>query len=399
MSMTLARNGNGYDISSQNYFRQLNKEIGEAIDPVRHQSVSAARAKLKWEGFEYLLGEANIERDGLSKAFKFKGHTTRGVDGTSFYTPRTEDLLEHFSVRNTKSKEGSTHYPYGLCVTAINVFTGQPTCAVVDDYRRSERHLLKAMMKKFEKNDLSLLDRGLGGQDVYLEFHLSEQCFIHRGKTSGERVAIYIQDFLSSGKKQQVIKIIVTHKETGDKIPMELRLILGPTDSEGKPIVFITNLLDRKKYKRQEIIELYQKRWAVETLYDRVKNLLCLEKFHAKSYNGVMQEIFSNLLALSLAALAATAVIKEHELDTDEVLPNFKNATEVVRRNLFNIIDNKIYGSRPKAVVRQILLEVADVLYKVRPNRNFPRVSRQPIKKWNLMKSAKIAEFERSTVA
>ncbi len=208
--MTLARNGNGYDISSQNYFRELSREIDVEVAPVRHQSVSEARAKIKWEGFEYLLGSANLESDGLAKQFKFKGRTTRAIDGTSFFTPRSDDLLEYFSCRNTSSAEGSTHYPYGLCVSAINVFTGQPMAAVVGDYKLSERALLRQIMKKFDKGDLSLLDRGLGGQRIYLEYHLSDQFFIHRAKTTGDRVAIYIQDFLKSGKEQKLQKIAVT---------------------------------------------------------------------------------------------------------------------------------------------------------------------------------------------
>lgn len=393
MSMTLNRNDNGYDISSQNYFRELNAEVKSQIEPVRHQSVSEARAKLRWEGFEYLLNEANLENRGLSKECKFKGHIVRAVDGTSFYTPLTDELLEHFSLRNTSSEEGKTHYPYGLCVAAINVFTGQPVCAIVDNYKASERDLLKDILRKFSVGDLSLLDRGLGGNKVYFDFDEKRQFFIHRGMTTGDRVALYIQDFLASGKRQKKILILLTDKATGEMRKMRVRLILGPIDSEGKPIVFITNLTNKKRYSREEIIELYEKRWAVETLYNRVKNLLNLEKFHAKTYNGIMQEIFANLFALSLTAMAVDAVVQEDKMDLDE-LPNFKNASEVIRRHLFAIIDRKITNQKPKALVKQILREVRAVTYKIRPNRSYPRVSMQPIKSWNLKKSAKIRAFQ-----
>lgn len=392
MSMSLNRNGNGYDISSQNYFKDLSKELNEKLKPAAHQSVSDARGKIKWEGFEYLLGAANLEKRGLPKSFKFKGHVTRGVDGTSFYTPRTEELLEYFTPRNTCSQEGQTHYPYGLCVTAVNVYTGQPVCAVVDDYDTSEREGLKKMLCEFSPGDLSLLDRGLGGKEIYFELEDHEQFFIHRAKTSGDYVATYIQEFLESGKKQTMVEI--TMKKESKEIKMDLRLILGPIDSEGKPIVFVTNLLNKNRYKRSAIIQLYNKRWACETLYDRVKNLLCLEKFHGRSYNGIMQEIFANLLALSLTALAVSAVIHEEKLDPEVEQPNFKNANEVVRRHLFDIIDKRITGAKSKAVVKEILKEVGAIMYKVRPGRSYPRVSMQPIKIWNLKKSAKLRAFQ-----
>lgn len=392
--MTLNRNGNGYDISSQNYFRDLNLEVEAQIEPVRHQSVSEARAKLRWECFEYLLSEANLENAGLSKNNKFKGHIVRAVDGTSFITARTDELLEHFSFRNTRSEEGKTHYPYGLCVAAINVFTGQPVCAVVGDYKASERELLKNILPKFSAGNLSLLDRGLGGLKVYFDFDELDQFFIHRAKTTGERVALYIQRFLESGKNQKKTSIELTDKASGKIRKMKIRLILGPIDSEGKPIVFVTNLTDRSRYTRRDITELYEKRWAVETLYNRSKNLLNLERFHAKTYNGIMQEIFANLLVLSLAAAAVDAVVQEDELDPEIELPNFKSATEVVRRHLLAIINCKNTNQSPKALTKQIINEVRAVRYKIRQNRSFPRVSMQPIQSWNLKKSAKIRAFQ-----
>jgi hypothetical protein len=387
--MAADRNGSGYDISSQNYFRDLAREIDEDLVPVRKQSVSEARAKLSWQAFEFLLERANIEEQGLPRRLTFKGHVTRAFDGTSFYTPRSDELLEHFSPRNTKA--GETHYPYGLLVAGINVFTGQPVKAAVDDYRVSERDLLLRLIDQCAAGDLALLDRGLGGGRTYAAFDARKQFFIHRTKTSGERVAKYVQKFLFSGKRQKKVTITVTD-ESGGEARIKIRLIRGPKDSEGKPIVFVTNLLSKSHYTWQEIVELYQRRWTVETLYGRVKNLLALEKFHSRSYNGVMQEIFANLLVLSLTALAVAAVVDEDDVDATEQLPSFKNAAESIRRHLFAVVDHRIEGKR-REIVEAILAEVRHVMYKIRPGRSYARVSMQPIKSWNLKKSAKIAAF------
>jgi hypothetical protein len=393
LSMSCARNGNGYEISSENYFIELGEKLDRSIEPARKQSVSTARGKIGWQAFEYLLDQANLEHDRLPGRLKFKGHVTRAIDGSSFFTPRSDDLLMHFSPRNTRAEEGETHYPYGLLVTAINVYTGQPVHARVADYRVSERELLKSMLDYFKKGDLSLLDRGLGGAAVYLEHEERGLFFVHRGKTTGERIPKYMSKFLTSGKKQRRIDLCVTDAETGQKKTIRIRLIRGPDDSEGKPIVFVTNLIDRKKYSRGKILALYQKRWTVETLYGRVKNLLCLEKFHARSHNGVMQEIFANLLILSLTALAVTATVDEEGIDSKKELPSFKNASEVIRRHLFSIIDERIDEIPPKKLMKRILKQVGRVRYRIRPGRSYPRVSMQPIQSWNLKKSAKLRAF------
>lgn len=390
LSMTASRNENGYAISSQNYFRSLGKETGQSIEPASKQAVSAGRRKLHWGAFESLLHEANLEPSGLPEHLCFHGHVTRAIDGSSFYTPRSPDLLEHFSPRRTRAEEGETHYPYGLLVTAVNVYTAQPVRACVGDYRESERAGLRRLIQGFSPGDLSLLDRGLGGVEVYIDFHRLGQFFIHRTKTSGERVARYVRDFLNSGCSEQVIQIVLLDDETGESISMRLRLVLGPKDSEGKPIVFVTNLLDKRRYSRRSILRQYQRRWAAETLYGRMKRLLYLEKFHAKTYNGVMQEIFANLLILSLTALAVTAVVDEDEVKIEEELPSFKNAIEAVRRHLFAVIDVKIERLTSTQLMATLLEEVRTVMYPIRPGRSYPRVSMQPIQSWNLKKSAKL---------
>jgi Transposase DDE domain len=394
LSMTASRNENGYDISSQNYFRELGSLLEKDIDPARRQSVSIARSKLKWQAFEHLLHDANLEASELPDKLKFKGHITRAIDGTSFYTPLSTDLLGHFSRRKTKSEEGETHYPYGLCVSAINIFTGQPVRAIVDDYKESERSLMKAMIGGFKAGDLALLDRGLGGAQVYLEFIKSKQFFIHRTKTGGDRVAGYVRKFLHSDKFQKRVKLKVMDEETGIESKIQLRLVRGPDESDGKPIVFVTNLTGKNRYSRDEIVSLYQKRWDVETMYGRVKNLLRLEKFHAKSYNGVMQELFANLLILSLTAVAVTAVVEKNKIDLSTCLPSFKSAAETIRRHLYSVIDCRITETKPKKLIKQIMIEVEAIIYKIRPGRSYARVSKQPIQSWNLKKSAKIRAFE-----
>jgi hypothetical protein len=393
--LTASRNTNGYEISSQNYFRALNPFIDEPLEPARHQSISEARAKLGWQAFECLLGEANLESQRLPGRLTFRGHLTRAIDGTSFYTPRTDELLEYFSPRTTCSEEGETHYPYGLMVSAVNVYTSQPVAAQVGDHLDSERDLLLRLMKGFEPGDLSLLDRGLGGARVYLEFERLGQFFIHRAQSTGERSTPgYVREFIESGKKQKTLEIPVWDKKhRKQEAVIRIRLIRGPDDADGKPIVFATNLLDQNRYPRREIIGLYRKRWSVETHYGRVKHLLCLEKFHARSYNGVLQEVFANLLILSLTALAVTAVVVEDKVDADVELPNFKNASESVRRHLFAVIDRRIEGVKPKKLMKQILSEVRSVMYPIRPGRSYPRVSMQPIQSWNLKKSAKLRAF------
>ena len=395
MHMAASRNTDGYSISAQNYAAELSLCVGETVVPATHQAVSKAREKLDWEAFRYLLREVNQDAELDGARFRYQGHITRAVDGTQLTLPHSEDILDLFEQR--QSKAGLGHYPGALMVTAINVFTGQCKAARVVNHICSERDQLKSMIElDFARGDLTLLDRGFGGDQMFLCFDDHEQFYLCRMRASGDRLAHYLQDFIASRKKSRVVRQTVLRADTGEKVEIQIRLIRGPKDNEGKRIILATNFSDSKRYSRNSLLKLYRSRWVVETMYGRVKNLLKLESFHSKSVNGVMQEIYANLLVISLTALIALSAARELRLDPEVAVPSFKNAQAVVRRHLFEAIlaHPKPTRDTARALAQQLIEEATRVIWKKQPGRSYPRVSKQPIKCWNLAKNKKLKDYK-----
>jgi hypothetical protein len=388
LKMTIEGNRAGYSISAQDFFAEMGFAASEAP---KKQTVSDARAKLQWQGFEFLLKESR--RSDLEDPWL--GHPVQIVDGTKLTMPNSDELTEHFATPNTKSGPG--FYPQAWMVTVINSTSAQPIAARVGCHKESERDLMLGLLDECRANEVLLLDRGLGGARVYLNCIKRDIFFIHRAKTSGDRVALYVQDFIASGKKSALYGVEAADDD-GENVLLWVRLIEGPLDSEGKRIVFVTSLLDKKKYSVGAIRELYRRRWGIETAYDRVKNLLYLEKFHARSYNCVMQEIFANLLVMSLSAAIDLQASKNLELDRDESAPSFKAVVHVVRR-YFSVIAafEKISMRKASELEQQMIEEAGLILYKKRPGRSYPRVSKQPIKSHNLCKRKKFDDYKKST--
>ena len=393
--MAAHRNNDGYDITSQNYFSELSTFIGEPVEPASHQAVAKARSKIDWQAFRHLLQQANQDYELFGERFCYRGHVTRAIDGTQLTLPYSDELLEYFDQRT--SSAGLGHYPAALLVTALNVFTGQCKAARVVNHICSEREQLMSMIESdFARGDLSLLDRGFGGDQVFLCFNDNEQFYLCRMRASGDRNAFYVQDFLASGKKERVIRQTVIRVDTGEAVGIQIRLLRGPQDSEGKRIVLATNLIDVKTYSRQSLLKLYRKRWTVETMYGRVKNLLKLESFHAKNVNGVMQEIYANLLVISLTALIALGAACTLKLDPDVAVPSFKNAQAVVKRHLFVaiVVQPRLTKRKARVLAKLLIEEASRVIWKKQHGRNFPRVSKQPIKCWNLAKNKKLKDYK-----
>lgn len=384
LELVSSGNESGYDISAQRFFAGMNRPAP------RKPSLCEARQKVPFAAFEYLLDQAGLENKNSVE--RWHGHRLHIVDGTKINVPRTEELLEKFKVPNTKV--GPAHYPQAWMVTLIGGFCCQPLAVTVGCHKASERDLMRNLFPKLQKGDLVLVDRGLGGAQVYFDFERNELFYVHRTKTSGDRVPLYVQQFLQKKKASEIVSIEVTD-ETGDKHAILIRLVRGPKDSEGKRIVFVTNLLDETEYSVQSIRALYQERWSIETMYGRVKNILHLEKFHARSFNGIMQEIYANLLVISLTAAIEYQSSKNLKLDRSKIVPNFKAAMAVVFRHLHSVVGTvDLAPAKTRELATQIVEEAGRILWRKQPGRSYPRVSMQPIKTWNLCKNRKLKEFK-----
>ncbi len=393
--MVTYRNGNGYDISSQNYFSELSSHLGRQIIPATRQSVCDSRMKLSYKAFEYLFKQANQE--GVFREAKWKGHIVRAIDGTDLRLPFSKDIVKRFPRRTQgdalkrAGKKLTIHYPSALFLTAINLITGQPTAVRIDHYRAGERNLLLSLIKEFAPSDISVLDMGFEGFKVMVAFEALKQYFVLRVRGHGKHMPLYLRSFLKSGQKSAIVKIPAI-SDDGKPCHLTIRLIQD-LKQKGKPLIIATNLLDEKKYPASGVIKLYRKRWNSETTYNRVKNLLLLQKFHAKTVNGILQEIYANLLVISLTAIICY-VTKIGRRIPQHVVPSFKNATEVLRRNLFQLIDQKITRQQSNQLAARLIKDVARVLWKEQPGRSYPRVSMQPINTWALNKEKKILEYQ-----
>jgi hypothetical protein len=381
----MAANGNdsGYAITAQNFF----SEIGQGDRAPNEQAVSRARQKLHWGAFEYLLREANQE-DSIEELWR--GHRVRIVDGTKLSFPNYREIRQQFAIPNTKAGPG--HYPQGWMVTLINSTSCQPVAMELGCGKKSsERKLMLKMLPHFKPDDIALLDRGLGGAQVYHDFQKNGIHFIHRVKTSGDRIAIYVQEFLKSKRSSQ-ITCASAIDDDGEEIFLWIRLVKGPKDSEGKRIVFATSLIDEDDYPSASISELYRQRWGIETMYGRIKNVLHIGKFHARSLNGILQEIYAHLLVISLTALVEVQASQERGLDRNKAVPSFKAATHVIRRHLAIIVGTKMLTcAEANYLAAKMVEEAGRILWRKKPGRSFPRVSKQPISSWNLCKNRKLA--------
>ena len=75
------------------------------------------------------------------------------------------------------------------------------------------------------------------------------------------------------------------------------RVIKGTIDVSGKPICFVTNMLDEDAY---TIAKLYKQRWEIETFFKFIKQHLNAKHLVSRNSNGIKVMIYMTMILATL---------------------------------------------------------------------------------------------------
>lgn len=349
----LDRNQNGSQLLSADYFHNKNPDSHLGNKGLARSSICEAREKLSWEVFPYLLSQVP------QQDYKWRGHTLRAVDGTYITLTRSEEILEKFPLFNNHF--GQVSYPVGHLVAASNLLTGQITNVIFGNKHTNEANFLKDLLCQFKPGDISILDRGYSIRSVWHAFNREGQYFV--GRLNFKRTGI--KDF-DPNKKEQIVEVLDIDS---DDI-MQVRILRGAKLKTGNYFYIVTNLLDKKKYRKSELLNLYKKRIGIEKNFEELKNRLGLSgAIKVKKLNSVLQEIFAAILAQSLVA----AVKNSLKISLNKII-SFKATQRLIKLNLLKRVTYK-YATYLEDELR--------CFYHIfQPDRQYPRYSMQAENKW-----------------
>ena len=169
--------------------------------------------------------------------------------------------------------------------------------------------------------------------------------------------------------------------------PVPLRLV--KYTHGGTEYILGTTLLDRQRYSIQDLSNLYHARWGIEELYKVSKQFLEVDQFHGRTESLVLQELFAhfNLIAITRSFTNRDAALCQALGPADAKPPpqaNFKHSLAAVSRHLEALL------LRHTEFVRETVTRIAECVAigrrRPRPNRSYPRRSKQPAPKWSRRK-------------
>ncbi len=398
LSLTCSGKNNGVDIKAGEFFNNAKRcEIWDNSDQIHRSTLTKARKKVSWEIFQDLFREAvtlGYEFFPEDSKYLWKGKSVFGIDGSKFTLPATAEIREDLDPKSGLKHRSKGHYPQCLISTVYDVFRRLPVARTIVDNKGSEREEAKLMLPYVPSNGVLMFDRGYPSWELFDYLNKNYEGFYLfrcKGKSTFRRV----EEFIASKKQEEIIQLepagrfarSLRKKELEKVKPLRIRMIRLETP-DGNVSVLLTNLLETSEYSSDEIIDLYFKRWEIESYYRDEKMTLEVERFHAKTCNGIKQELYATLIMSVISRLLM--VLPSQESETQE--PQFKNAIRSLA------YDTAIFApDNPEKAIEifgDVLARIRSVKYyrPKNPRPSQPRVTKKTVKKWSILKNQKLAK-------
>lgn len=235
---------------------------------------------------------------------RWKGHRVLAVDGSTLNLPSHPSITEEFGIHNFGPNADS---PASLATISYlyDVYNGLVIDSQIGGYKVSESDLCFRHVSSMKANDIVLFDRfyasfplmfSLTAQKVHFCFRMKEDWWNDIEKFSKSNKNDQTIEF-KLPKRYAYIKDIAEDYSIPEKITVRL---IKRVNRKGEKQVYCTSLIDKKKYNRSAICNMYKERWTIEEAYKFIKERLEVEDFSGKTAIAVKQDFYAKTLMLTL---------------------------------------------------------------------------------------------------
>jgi len=280
-----------------------------------------ARAKLPETVLRRLTYEVADGCEGqLPRGWLWHGRHVHLVDGTTLSMPDTDANQEAYQ-QQTGQKEG-VGFPIVRMVVLLSLATAMVSGMALGPYAgkgTGEPALLRQLLGRLGEGDILLADRYYcsylmicllleSGVDFVVRLHQRRRADFRRGKRLGK--GDHLVEWMRPVKPSWM------DQETYDRMPesIHVREVEVRIDQPGfrtESLVVVSTLTDAKKYTREDLAELYHKRWLAELDIRAIKISLGMDVLRCKTPLMVRREIWTCLLAYNLIRQTMLEAAKE----------------------------------------------------------------------------------------
>jgi hypothetical protein len=361
-------------------------------------TVAKARNRLPIAVWQALFHGVSQQAQRLSEPWaRWRGHRVVLVDGTCLSMPDTPDLQSAFGTQT--GYHGTARYPLARLVAFSLAHTMSVISYAVGGYRQDENALAEPLLNSLQNGDLLLGDRHFAAAHFYVRYHRAGLEFLTR---KHQRLILSrIQHLWNCGPNDFVgrLNIGAAYRCKDATLPASIlvRFICARWVIRGhvRTEWLVTSLLDPQAYPAAEIIDLYARRWRIETLFGELKIRLSADILRSQTAEGICKEVAARLTALNVVRSIMLQAAAEHGVE-DPLRISFVFALRAI------LSFSPALGIEPlwklRAIYQAMLDEIAAHTVPFRPGRNEPRMIRRDRKHYPMLTTTR-AEWRNTYAA
>lgn len=358
---------------------ELLKHSGYAMDTATSSAFIQQRDKLLPSALEYMLHQFIALFPNMRR---YKGYRLLVADGSAVLTPTNAKDVGNF-VQNRPSEKGYNVFHlnalYDLCNRVYTDALLQNRCEM------DENGALAAMVDRscITGDVIVIADRGYESYNNLAHIQRKGWNYLIRIKDIGSsgilsgidapqtpKFDISIQRTLTKKIKSQLDVFRFTIRKKCDLrdlpqdkfYPMTLRIVRFKISGDAYETV-VTNL-DKNLFPPDELRNLYNLRWGIETSFRELKYAVGLSAFHSKKMAHITQEVFARLIMYNFSEQIVSHVTIQQKTGRYTYHINFTAAVRICRH---------FFRSRDDLHPPDVEVLIAKYVMPFRPGRRFPR--------------------------
>jgi hypothetical protein len=339
-------------------------------------SYSNARKRLP----QQMIGEL-VRETGKSSGkkaltgWRVFGRSLKGVDGSSVIMPDTKENQEIFPQQKVQKK--GVGFPIARIVVVMSLTVGTVLDYAIGAFKgkgTGESSLLRSIFDCIEQDDILLGDRYYPSYFFISDVIIKGADGIFRGQAQRS------YDFRkgkSLGKKDHIVEWHKPKKpewmtpEAYEGYPKQITV--REFKVNGK--IYVTTLLEYKKYHKKELAKIYELRWQLEINLKSIKETMNMDMLSCKTPEMVKKEIGIHFLAYNFIRIIMAEACDRHNAIPNEV--SFKGTVQLLNRFMPHFINSN--NKQNKTMYAELLKYIVKNKIGNRPGRIEPRrVKRRP---------------------
>ncbi|MGB6043823.1 MAG: IS4 family transposase [Pirellulales bacterium] len=332
----------------------------------------------------------------VSEDWLWKGRHVKLADGTTVSMPDTEENQEEYPQQ--ASQEEGLGFPVARMVLLLSLATAMVCGMAIGPYsgkETGELALMRQLLDQLDAGDILLTDKYFCSYfmialllerdiDFVARLHHARKEDAYRTKRLGKKDYLIVW--------QRPLRPTWMTQETYDRIPksLTLRQVEVNVTEPGfrvESLVIVTTLTDVEQYSRDDIAELYHRRWLAELDIRAIKCNLGMDVLRCKSPEMVRKEIWTCLLAYNLIRRTMLQAAMAADLSPRQL--SFANGMQTMAASW--VVLPALDQTRIALVITMQLASLTSPIVGKRPNRIEPRAVKRrpkPIRLLNMTRDA-----------